>query len=273
MADSFDKVLRDAIDDMATHGFDTAERLAYWQARLREAAEAAMTSDVKMRRMLDEAMRAIYRRAAEGAGVLKMHPGLSRYNIDRLTPLMRRELDKRIMASADLIRLNKSQVVDETLRRFAGWATSIPVGGGQTNKRETKEDIRKSMSGLSFKERRVLIDQGHKLTTSISEVVATNSGALAGFWRSKWRQANYDYREHHKERDGELFVVRGNWAMERGLMKLAGHKYTDEITKPGEEVFCQCNYEYVYSLRRLPADMITEKGRAELERVKKEMAV
>lgn len=272
MADNFDKVLKDAIDDMAQHGFDSAERLQYWQARLRAAAEATMSSDAKMKRMLEEAMRAVYRRMAERGGVLRMHPGLSKFTVDRLTPIMKRELDKRIFASADLIKLNKQQVMEETLRRFSGWASSIPVGGSDVaDKREAKRDIRKSMSGLQFKERRVLIDQGHKLQTAISEVVATNSGALAAYWRSHWREANYDYREDHKERDGELYVVRGNWAMEKGLMKAGGHKYTDEIEKPGEFIFCQCNYQYIYSLRKLPDEMLTVKGRSELERVRKEL--
>lgn len=270
MADqkTFDQVLKEAIDDMSRNGFDTAERLAYWQERLRRAAEASMTPQDKMEQMLREALRAVYRRMVERGGVVRLHPGVGRFQVDRLTPQMRRELDKHILASADLIRLNKKEAVEKTLRRFAGWATSVPAGGSdQVDKRSEKERIRKSMSGLPFVERRVLVDQGHKLESSISEVVATNTGAIAGIWRSNWRQANYDYREDHKERDEVVYVVRGNWAMEKGLMKLAGHKYTDDITRPSEEPFCRCKYQYIYSLRRLPEEMLTEKGKSELQRL------
>lgn len=270
MADqkTFDQVLKEAIDDMSRNGFDTAERLAYWQERLRRAAEASMTPQDKMEQMLREALRAVYRRMVERGGVVRLHPGVGRFQVDRLTPQMRKELDKHILASADLIRLNKKEAVEKTLRRFAGWATSVPAGGSdQVNKREEKERIRKSMSGLPFVERRVLVDQGHKLESSISEVVATNTGAIAGIWRSNFRQAHYDYREDHKERDGEIYVVRNNWALEKGLMKLAGHKYTDEIEKPGEFVFCRCKYQYLYSLRKLPEEMLTVKGKTELARL------
>ena len=37
--------------------------------------------------------------------------------------------------------------------------------------------------------------------------------------------------------------------------------YLDEITQPGEEVFCRCYVTYLYNLRSIPEDMLTQKGR------------
>ena len=47
-------------------------------------------------------------------------------------------------------------------------------------------------------------------------------------------------------------------------MKPGRAGYTDEITQPAEEPFCRCYYVYLYSLGRVPDDMITKKGRAAL---------
>lgn len=273
MADqsTFDAILRAFIADMAANGYDSAERLAYWQRRLREAAERSLTPTTKMQRMLRDVLQSVYRKEKEQYGVLKLHPGIGRFTVDRLGPQMKAELDRRIMASADLIKLNREEAIETALRRASGWATSIPMGGSkQVDKREEAESIRKSLSGLKFVERRVLIDQGHKLETAISDVVATNTGALAAIWHSNWKQANYDFREDHKERDGEIYVVKGNWAMEKGLMKLGGHKYIEDIERPGEFVFCRCKYQYIYSLRKLPEEMLTAKGKSELARLAKE---
>jgi hypothetical protein len=59
--------------------------------------------------------------------------------------------------------------------------------------------------------------------------------------------------------------VRGCWAVEKGLIKPGPAGYTDEITRPAEEPFCGCYYRYLYNLRDLPANMLTEKGKEALQ--------
>lgn len=178
---------------------------------------------------------------------------------------MRAELDRRIMASANLIKLNREEAISNTLRRFQGWATSIPIGGSDAvDRREEKAYIKKGISGLDFKERRVVIDQTHKLISSLNDIVATNNGAIAAEWHSSWRQANYDYRKDHKERDQVVYMIKDSWADKKGLIKPI-NGYTDSITQPGEEVYCRCSYRYIYLLRDLPSEMLTAKGKIALE--------
>jgi hypothetical protein len=100
----------------------------------------------------------------------------------------------------------------------------------------------------------------------VEHIFAVEGGAIAGMWKSHFRAPGYDYRPAHKERDGQIFVLRGNWAIEQGLMKLDGRQYTDEITMPAEEVFCQCRYKYLYNLRDLPDEFLTDKGRSFIKR-------
>jgi hypothetical protein len=84
----------------------------------------------------------------------------------------------------------------------------------------------------------------------------------------KERLPAYDARPDHVAREGRLYVIRGNWAMQDGLMKLAGHQYYDEITAAAQEPFCRCTTQGLFALRELPAEMLTEKGRAALNRAR-----
>jgi hypothetical protein len=259
--EGFEQVLSKAVNDIIDHGYDNAEVMAEWMTKLREAARASLMPESDMDELLRQALVAEYVKMVDKGGLLRMHPGVSRFTIDRVRPQLKNELDRRIMASAQLIKLNREQEIEATLRRFAGWATSVPPGGTEAAKKtEVKQHIRKSLSGLSHRERTVFIDQGHKLNSTVSDIVATSGGAIAGVWRSHWKQANYDYREDHRDRDQEVYVVRDNWALQKGLMKRAGHRFTDDITKPGEEVNCRCYYRWIYSLQKLPPEMLTKKG-------------
>lgn len=258
----FYEVLNAAIRDIAEHGFDSEARLLQWQQRLQEAARSSLIPPATFRRRLNEFYRSIYRRQVERGEVLKLHPGVPLFTVDKLKPQLRDTLERYMLASANLIVLNQEKAIQQTVQRFAGWASSIPKGGSKSvDKSKEKDNLRKGLASLPFEERRVLIDQGHKFTSALSEVVAVDGGALGAFWRSNWRQANYDYREEHKERDGEFYTMRGNWAILKGLMKKGPAGFTDEITKPGEDVFCRCKYQWIYNLRSVPEYCLTKKGK------------
>lgn len=269
----FYAVLTEAVRDMTENGFDGVKRLEGWVIQIREAAAESMAPLYEVELELAKALGAVYAKLVDKGGLLKLNPDMKRFNLERVRPELRAELDRRIMGSAGLIKLNRERAVEQTMQRFQGWATSIPAGGSKAvNRGETKTDIRKSLASLPFTERRLNIDQGHKLASALNDVVAKGNGAIAAVWHSHWREKNYNFREDHKERDAEIYAVRGNWAQAKGLMKPGPNGYTDEITQPGEEVYCRCFYQYLFHLRELPPDMITKKGESELERVRMAMA-
>lgn len=234
--------------------------------RLRGAARREFISEDELQQRLRSGLRDIYERLVDRGAIMRTSPDVGRFALERVRPQLRDELDRRTMASAQLIRLNRDAAVEATLRRFAGWATSIPPGGsGAVDRRSVKPEVQRSLRQIRFIERRVAVDQGHKFAANLSEILAVDSGALAGIWRQHYTR----YPRHsHRQRNGRVYAVRGNWALERGLMRAGPAGYTDEVTRPGEEVFCRCSYEWIHALRRLPADMLTAKGRAELQRVR-----
>ena len=249
-----------AVRDLSEHGYDSAERVDEWLRQLRAAAEREMMSPTALEELLRKHLGDVYRSQVEGGGLYRLHPTVARFSIDRVRPELRAELDRRMTASRALIKNNRAEALAKMERRFAGWASSVPKGGSDAvDKVEEKVLLRKSITALPFEERRVLVDQAHKFTASLSETVALGNNALAGVWHSHWRQRGYNYREDHKERDDHVYAVRDNWAIRAGLMT-KGAGYVDEFVRPGEQPFCRCNYEWLYALRDLPDSMLTNKG-------------
>lgn len=252
------------------HGFESGERLEFWLKEIRRSAEQSLIPESVLQEQLQNTFRGAYHRLIEKGGIAKYHKGVGQFTIQRVSPRLRSELDRRIMASAKLIKLNRRSAIEKTVQRFSGWATSIPAGGSETiDRRETKEDIRKALASLPFEERRVAIDQGHKFISSLSNILATDGGAIAVKWNDHghWDK-RYNARPEHMERDGKVYLLKDNWAQMRGLVKPGPVGYYEDVTSFGEEVFCRCFGTYLYALRDLPNEMLTAKGRSELERVR-----
>jgi hypothetical protein len=255
---SFYDVLNAAIADLMEHGYDSQERLDRWLKQLAEAAQGSLVPEYILNRTLKDVLERLFARSTTDAKLKRS--GVSAFTIHNVKPKLRAELQRRILASAQLIKLNREVSIGKTLQRFAGWASSVPAGGTEVGKRkEVKKEIKRGIAGLPFIERRVIIDQGHKLNAAINEIVATEGGAIAGKWRHhRQNDPSYQARPEHVARDGQVFLVRGSWADEKGFVK---GPYTDSIEQPAELPFCSCTYMFIFALSDIPTHMLTTKGK------------
>jgi len=127
--------------------------------------------------------------------------------------------------------------------------------------------MKEPVESLKYKERRVAIDQGHKLAAAIASVNAQSNSAIAFTWRQHFTK---NPRERHTELDGEVFPIKNSWAYEQGLIQGAKGKYKfveDLPSQPAEEVYCRCTADYVFNLRELyrrAPHLLTAKGLAVL---------
>lgn len=263
--------------DIERRGFLSIEQVKEWERRLAEALRRSFTPDAVMKTMVDRALVRLYEQMVDQAKILKFHPGVPRFTLERIKPYLRPELDKRISLSLNLIRLNKDSVVSKMQQRFSGWASSVPAGGSDHSKaREAKDTLKKGVAGAPYETRRVLIDQGAKLVSSINSVLAQQGNAIAAIWRSHGHQAGYDAREEHVAYEVESlrkpFLVRDSWALKDALIRTAGARYTDGVEQPAELPFCRCHYSYLYNIRQLPRDMLTDAGLAFLENAARKRA-
>lgn len=272
---AFQDVLTAAVRDITENGYDDPARLDDWLRKLRFAALADLPTPEEIQTRMQLAMQTVFNRTFSKSSMLRYHPGVPTFTIERLKPFARAELDKRILASTKLIKLNREEAVEKMLRRASGWMTSIPDQGSRVvDKVDVKEHIAKPIQQVKYEARRCQIDQGAKLVAAINEVVAQQNGVIAYRWRSHWRRAGYDYREDHKERDQKIYLVRDSWAKQQGLVKAGAAGYYDEITAAAQEPFCQCFVVALYALRDLPEEMLTVKGKDLLEqtRLKRKVA-
>lgn len=267
---SFFQLLTEAIKFFAGKGFTSKKDLTEWVKLLRESAGNLLPSQKATEQIIRRELQSTYSRLLVNKGALKLNPGVSAFTVDKLKPKARAELQRRVMASVNLIKLNREEAIATTLRRFEGWVSSVPTGGSEVAElKEIRDRVRAPMARMDFIERRVVIDQNNKFAAAVQASIAANSDAIAAQWNSQWKRLNYDYREDHKERDQLIYAIRDNWAIKKGLMKAGSAGYTDQITAPAEEVYCRCTYSYIYGLRSLPDEMLTAKGREFLASTKK----
>lgn len=270
---SYYAVLTAAINAVAVEGYTSQEFIDHWADQLRRAAERSMRSQAEIDAAVRDALASIFRRQVDQAGVLRRVPGVSAYTLQRMRPELHAELGRRIAASLDLIKLNREEAIEKQTRRFKGWATSIPAGGSETVDRvQEKTDIRKSLASMDFNSRRVVVDQSHKLFNAINTTVAVNGGAIGAVWQSHKYQQHYRGRPAHDARDGTFWLLKGSWADETGLVKpIKAGQYTETIEQPGEFVFCRCAWIWKMSLRSIPPECLTEKGREALAEAKRKV--
>lgn len=274
MAATFYQTVSAAIADFVANGYDGEDRLKFWSEALRSSAVASMMQEPALEARLQRVLRGNYDRLVERGGLLRRHPSVSSFTLTWAKPRLRAELDRRLLAAAGLIRLNRQQVLADMERKFQGWAVSVPAGGSRAvDRSEVKAAIRKELASLPFRERRVLIDQSHKMTAALSDIMSVAGGAIAGRWHSNWRQPNYEYREDHKERDEIVYLVRNSWAHRARLVRPGKAGYSDQVTQPGQEIFCRCWWRFLYELSDLPDDMLTERGRQAMTVVRQRMPV
>ena len=256
----FCEVLSAAISELSETGFISEERLMDWVVLLRNAAEREVGPDYAIDEEIRQGFTRLYERFVNGTG-LEKRIDVPRFTKEMVKPKLRGELDRRIVAAADLIKLNKREAVERTLKRFSGWATSIPPGGyDDVDIRETSAAIAKDLKDYRYHKRLVDNDQGHKLISNIASLTAEAAGAVAGVWHSHGASDHsYNARKEHLSREGKIYIVRGSWAHEKGFIKPI-HGFTDEITAPGQEVNCRCWLTYITSPRKLPDAFLTRKG-------------
>ena len=136
-------VLREALNYFTQRGYRNETELQDWLLRLRAALDLELPTDTATRKELGAVLETIFKREVNSGGVQRRVPGVSRYTLERIAPSLRAELDRRIYAAVDLIKLNKQAATQKTLQRFSGWVTSVPPGGSTGNVREVASEILK----------------------------------------------------------------------------------------------------------------------------------
>lgn len=255
------RVLSEAIDDVLSRGFVSADQIALWQARLKDAAENSLRADATS--TLDRLLDNTFSRLVGTRRLLKNHVGLAPAVFDGLRPRLSTELTKFKLSSSAFLKARREEALLGSLRRFGGWASSIPPGGVSDRSRLVlRAEIKKPLASLPLQEVQAVKAQEANFVVALNTIVATEGEALAGLWHSQWRRPGYDYRPDHKENDLRVFLFRDSWAQRSGLLRRG--PWADAQPIPGTLLGCKCHYVYFYTLESLPLEVLSAKGRAAL---------
>lgn len=151
------------------------------------------------------------------------------------------------------------------------FANQVPVGGASDKiLRSQMTDIKRDIRYLSKWDKLFYTYKASSLVSELEYILTLQSNPIAVIWRYSPldEQGEYSKNYDHKKLDGRIYAVRGNWALEKGLMNGGPNGYMDKISRPKQDVGCMCGLQWLYSLRGLPDGMITSIGKAELARAK-----
>jgi len=165
--------------------------------------------------------------------------------------------------------------IAELRKSIESFLLSIPVGG-TTDKALNRvvADIKREIKYIFRWDRLFYTYKAVSLSSEIEYIFKLEGNPIAAIWHHNPLDGQGEYQKtyDHKELAGRVYAVRGNWALEKGLMCAGPNGYLDEITRPNQDIGCMCWLEWLYSLRGLPHYMMTPKGEAELARVKAAIA-
>lgn len=146
----------------------------------------------------------------------------------------------------------------------------VPIGGTKDKAIKGRiTEIKKEIRLLVKWNRLFYTYKAISFPTEIEHIFNLAGNPLAAIWHYSALDAQGEYQKtyDHQQRDGQVYAVRGSWAIKKGLIKVGPAGYLDEISRPCQEVGCMCSLQWVTDDMRLPDEMITCKGRSEFERV------
>jgi hypothetical protein len=263
---TFDEVLTGAVNFFVENGYTNYESIIYWLKRLEKAARNQLLSTTQLNEKLKYALNAEYIRLVERGLLMKNHPGIQKSTIARLRPQLRQALANRTNAAIALIRLAREEEIANTLRRFSGWASSLPpTPSPLVRQADIRRSIRAGLTQAALRERRLLSDQTRKLSANLHATTASAGGAIAARWISNWKLSNYDFREAHRElarqSESSPYLIRNSWAHTQGLLNTVGAIFTDQLPhQPAQVPYCRCYFEYIYALEDLPPSLVNKKA-------------
>ncbi len=190
---------------------------------------------------------------------------------DALLPSIRERLRWCVMNYSLQAELYLGQQISHFQVQLQRFLEQVPAGGTKDKAIKSQiSEIKKELRPLAEWDRLFYIYKTMSFPSEIQYIFALEGDPIAAIWHYSQSDEQGEYRKtyNHKQRDGHVYAVRGNWAIRKGLMKARSPDgYIDDIDRPCQEIGCMCHLQWLYGIRRLPHDMVTEKGWSELRRV------
>lgn len=258
-------VVNPAINDLLAQG-PAPDLVRDWSAKiaqcLREVAmsptEAAHAVAREQQAMFEkiQAVRGIPVKSIMGEddddGALTSAESYSEDDFKQLHPFLVAALAK---CTADLYESAnsfRSAEINEALDSFSEWAAELPQGGSKSKEyRDSARSFRGNAKATCRWQNRFFTSHVGDIYIYAEHIFARHNGAIAATWH--WEG---DLCHKHKEKNGECFLLRGSWAINKGFLATSSARYDDEVELPG--IGCRCRYTYIHALRSMPPNLLSK---------------
>lgn len=204
------------------------------------------------------------------------HKGLTKTSLNDLKPKFRKEIEDRVKISFNLMKNQEEELKQKIASRFINWVTidSKDTRGNTTSKQSLLNflDFAKENGIAEDHAKFILKDQTRKMIASLDDLVAKENNAIGGIWHNRRDrrvvgnpQGIYPHSKtkahgDHWEREGKFYIFKDSWAYQKGYIK--GELYENlEDGGVGVAIGCRCRLEFIYDLRDVPYENLTQKGR------------
>jgi len=194
---------------------------------------------------------------------------------ERLEPKIRSTFAACVKEAQEQAEPFRRSELQKALAAFEQWAKSIPLGGTKDRAyREAARDVRQALKAFPQWDKAYCGHKAYNFPTAVSRLFSEGSGGAspqgtqyAGPIAAIWRWGAWTHETEHERFNGRAFVVRGNWAITKGFINQSVAMYTDQMPHPGDDN-CRCHYQYLYSLRDLPPELLSREGKEALAKAK-----
>lgn len=186
-----------------------------------------------------------------------------------LLPKMRRAFDSCVNDAKVHAGQFRQRELLAALNTFEQWARSIPLGGTKEKSfRDEVRSVRQILKSFSKWEKYYFYAKRSNFYNEIERIIAEYNGAIA----ARWRFSSCCEEPMHKERDKKVYLIRDNWAIEKGFIDDHEAKFTDDLPLPFNDG-CMCSYCYLSHVGDLPAELLTPNGKNAKKEIENKLAL
>lgn len=211
-------------------------------------------------------------------GAYNISPAIFKYKIKDLKPAFRKELEKSINNSLNLINTQDITFINKIRNNLLNYCSNTQLK--RTQSQFWEDVLPKNYNSRSW-QNMVIRDQQKKMVGNMAYITATRNNAIGFIWKNRkdirvvgnpnglYPNGN-EKHNNHWNRENKLYLFKDSDFIRRGLIKKSGDiEYAEDIKDglPSQAINCRCTMRILYRLYEIPENyryIITEKGLKEI---------
>lgn len=199
----------------------------------------------------------------------KRHKNINVFSKSDINAKFRQILEKRILHSLNAIKIKDERLLLELQQRFINFISD--------DKEKTMHNLQENLKANEMLKhsknyvRNVLREQTSKMNDDIDYTCGMINGAIGLIWHTQddikvvgnpnglYPKGNELHNNHYK-RNNVFFALKDSYATKQKLLNAEIFENLQDIKNIKRAINCRCYYEYIYDLRDVEKQYLTQKG-------------